>query len=59
MSKESVTLKHTIGLGLLTLYGVGTMTGAGIYVLVGKVAGYAGWHLAGGHWEVRWNEVTS
>lgn len=35
-------LKRTIGLGLLTFYGVGVMVGAGIYVLVGKVAGTAG-----------------
>lgn len=35
-------LKRRIGLGLLTFYGVGVMVGAGIYVLVGKVAGTAG-----------------
>ncbi|MEL6316792.1 MAG: amino acid permease, partial [Pseudomonadota bacterium] len=35
-------LKRRIGLGLLTLYGVGVMVGAGIYVLVGAVAGAAG-----------------
>ena len=35
-------LKRSLGLGLLTLYGVGVMVGAGIYVLVGAVAGYAG-----------------
>lgn len=35
-------LKRRIGLGLLTMYGVGVMVGAGIYVLVGAVAGDAG-----------------
>jgi len=35
-------LKRSIGFGLLTFYGVGVMVGAGIYVLVGKVAGVAG-----------------
>jgi len=36
------TLKRRIGPGLLTAYGVGIMVGAGIYVLVGAVAGSAG-----------------
>ena len=36
------SLKRRIGLGLLTAYGVGVMVGAGIYVLVGVVAGSAG-----------------
>ena len=35
-------LKRRIGPGLLTAYGVGVMVGAGIYVLVGAVAGAAG-----------------
>lgn len=35
-------LKRRIGVGLLTLYGVGVMVGAGIYVLIGAVAGAAG-----------------
>lgn len=35
-------LKRTINLFLLTLYGLGTIIGAGIYVLVGKVAQEAG-----------------
>ncbi len=35
-------LKRSIGVGLLTFYGVGVMVGAGIYVLVGEVAGIAG-----------------
>lgn len=38
----SNVLKRRIGLGLLTAYGVGTMVGAGIYVLVGAVAADAG-----------------
>lgn len=36
------TLKRSIGLPMLTLYGLGTILGAGIYVLVGKVAVTAG-----------------
>ncbi len=35
-------LRRRINLPLLTLYGVGTTVGAGIYVLIGKVAGRAG-----------------
>ncbi len=35
-------LKRSLSLPLLTLYGLGTTVGAGIYVLVGKVAGVAG-----------------
>lgn len=35
-------LKRTIGLPLLLLYGLGNILGAGIYVLIGKVAGEAG-----------------
>lgn len=35
-------LKRTIGFSMLTLYGLGTILGAGIYVLVGKVAITAG-----------------
>ncbi len=37
-------LERALSLPLLTLYGLGTILGAGIYVLVGKVAGYAGLH---------------
>ena len=36
------TLKRTITLPLLTLYGLGTIVGAGIYVLVGEVVKEAG-----------------
>ena len=35
-------LRRSIGLGLITLYGLGNILGAGIYVLVGEVAGEAG-----------------
>ncbi|MFZ7089521.1 APC family permease [Primorskyibacter sp. 2E233] len=35
-------LKRRIGPGLLTLYGIGIMVGAGIYVLTGAAAGEAG-----------------
>jgi len=35
-------LKRTISLPLLILYGLGTIIGAGIFVLIGKVAGAAG-----------------
>ncbi|MEM7742548.1 MAG: APC family permease [Pseudomonadota bacterium] len=42
MSATEPTLKRRLGFGLLTLYGVGVMIGAGIYVLVGQVAGQTG-----------------
>ena len=35
-------LKRRLGFWLLTIYGVGVMVGAGIYVLVGQVAGETG-----------------
>lgn len=35
-------LKRSLNLPLLTLYGLGTILGAGVYVLVGKVAGITG-----------------
>lgn len=38
------TLKRNLGLVLLVLYGLGNILGAGIYVLVGKVSGAAGFH---------------
>lgn len=38
----SPTLKRALGLTSLTLYGLGTIIGAGIYVLVGAVAARAG-----------------
>lgn len=39
-----IELKRSINLPLLTFYGIGTILGAGIYVLIGQVAGYAGMH---------------
>jgi amino acid transporter len=36
------SLKRSISLPMLTLYGLGTIIGAGIYVLVGEIAGQAG-----------------
>src|SRR5512146_3011185 len=35
-------LRRRLGLPLLVLYGVGITIGAGIYVLIGAVAGHAG-----------------
>ena len=40
MTKPS--LKRSLSLPLLTFYGLGTIIGAGIYVLIGAVAGKAG-----------------
>ncbi|WP_372751747.1 APC family permease [Labilibaculum sp.] len=39
---KNIGLKKQLGTIQILLYGVGTMLGAGIYVLVGKVAGYSG-----------------
>ncbi len=39
---KSVTLKRALSLPLVTLYGLGTVLGAGIYVLIGEVAARAG-----------------
>jgi basic amino acid/polyamine antiporter, APA family len=39
---EPVALRRSLSLPLITFYGLGTILGAGIYVLVGKVAGLAG-----------------
>lgn len=41
-SADKVALKRTLSLPLITFYGLGTILGAGIYVLIGKVAGVAG-----------------
>lgn len=35
-------MQRSLGLPLVTLYGLGNILGAGIYVLVGKVAGFSG-----------------
>lgn len=40
--KAPATLRRRLGLPLLVLYGTGITIGAGIYVLIGAVAGYAG-----------------
>ncbi len=40
------TLKRSLGLWLMALYGLGNIVGAGIYVLIGKVAGEAGYGTA-------------
>ena len=42
MSNNSATLRRSLSLPLVTLYGLGNILGAGIYVLIGKIAGYAG-----------------
>jgi APA family basic amino acid/polyamine antiporter len=39
---KQVELRRSLSLPLITFYGLGTILGAGIYVLVGKVAGVAG-----------------
>ncbi|MEL6482547.1 MAG: APC family permease, partial [Pseudomonadota bacterium] len=41
-SSAQPRLARRIGVGLLTFYGVGVMVGAGIYVLIGTIAGVAG-----------------
>lgn len=40
---DQVSLKRDLSLSLITFYGLGNILGAGIYVLVGKVAGEAGY----------------
>lgn len=42
ISRNMAELKRTLSTPVLTLYGLGNILGAGIYVLVGKVAGEAG-----------------
>ena len=39
---ETPTLKRTVGVTQLTLYGLGSMLGAGIYGLIGQAAGIMG-----------------
>ena len=41
-SKRQGALRRQLNLPLLVLYGVGITVGAGIYVLIGAVAGHAG-----------------
>jgi len=42
MAEHAPQLARRLGPGLLTLYGIGTTIGAGIYVLIGEVAARAG-----------------
>jgi amino acid transporter len=44
MTDSDIALRRRLGLPLLVLYGTGVTIGAGIYVLVGTVAGHAGKH---------------
>lgn len=43
MQKDSQSLRRVISAPMLLLYGMGNILGAGIYVLVGKVAGESGY----------------
>jgi APA family basic amino acid/polyamine antiporter len=43
MNNKKISLKRSLSLSLVTFYGLGNILGAGIYVLVGKVAGEAGY----------------
>lgn len=42
-AKTNSHLKRVVGTSMLTLYGVGNIVGAGVYVLVGKIAEPAGY----------------
>ncbi len=42
--KHPVKLKRSLSLTMLTLYGLGTTIGAGIYALMGEIAGLAGYY---------------
>ncbi len=44
MKEDTVALRRRLNLPLLILYGTGVTIGAGIYVLIGAVAGHAGMH---------------
>jgi basic amino acid/polyamine antiporter, APA family len=43
MTNKNKTLKRSLSLPMITFFGLGNILGAGIYVLVGKVAGAAGY----------------
>lgn len=43
MKKQKSTLKRTVNTKMLALYGIGNIVGAGVYVLIGKIAGPAGY----------------
>jgi len=40
--KSQGGLLRALGLGALIIYGVGDILGAGIYTIIGKIAGHAG-----------------
>lgn len=42
--EKQIRLKRSLSLPMLTLYGLGTTIGAGIYALVGEIAGLAGYY---------------
>lgn len=42
---QDVTLKRSLSLPVISFYGLGTIIGAGIYILIGKVGAEAGVHL--------------
>ena len=42
---QDVTLKRSLSLPAISFYGLGTIIGAGIYILIGKVGAEAGVHL--------------
>ena len=44
MHNSKTTLKRSLTLPLITFYGLGNILGAGIYALIGKVAGEAGYY---------------
>ena len=41
-NSREITLSRTLGLMDITMIGIGAMIGAGIFVLIGIAAGYAG-----------------
>ena len=43
MADKDIKLNRSLSLSLVTFYGLGNIVGAGIYVLIGKVAGHAGY----------------
>ena len=42
--KPQIRLKRSLSLPMMTLYGLGTTIGAGIYALVGEIASFAGYY---------------
>lgn len=45
MSEKKFTLKRDVSLLFLIFYGLGNILGAGIYVLIGKIAGISGMYI--------------